>query len=239
MCVGKRATWMCVCVSLFLDCVWGNAPSETGGRSVVGGPDGGPAQISSTAPFPAEQACQSIASQAVLSFRPIDIILVIDNSGSMIEEIQAVQNNINVNFAQILDASGIDYRVIVVSKHGPLTNGSVCISAPLSGTNCNPVPAKPAFGNRFFQYDVEVGSLDSLATLLSSYDTPDALNPVPWGNWIRPDSLKTFIEITDDGSSMAAPEFEPALYAKQPAGIFGSDVERDYLLHSIIGIIEN
>ena len=234
----KHATWMCVCVSLCLGCIGGDAPSGKR-RPVTHFADAGPAEITGTAPFPPEQACQAIGSEAVLSFRPIDIILVIDNSGSMIEEIKAIQNNINVNLAQILDASGIDYRVIVVSKHGLLTDASICIKAPLSTTDCNPVPAKPAFGPRFFQYDVEVDGLESLATLLASYDTPNALNPVPWGSWIRPDSLKTFIEITDDGSAMSAADFEAALYSKQPAGIFGGDVQRDYLLHSIIGIIEN
>jgi hypothetical protein len=240
MCASRLAVWACVCFSMSLGCICGTAPLGTSRPAVSGGDDAGSIDVTGlVAPFSSEQACRSIASEAVLSFRPIDIIMVIDNSGSMTAEIQAVQDNINVNFAQILDASGIDYRVIVVAKHGLNSDESVCISAPLSQTDCDPVPAKPAFGQRFFQYDVEVGSNNSLSTLLSSYDTPNALNPEGWSKWIRAESLKTFIEISDDGSAMTADQFEAALYAKQPAGVFGDGLQRNYLLHSIIGIIEN
>ena len=48
-------------------------------------------------------ACAQAESQATLVKEPIDIIVVLDNSGSMDEELDAVERNINVNFAEILD----------------------------------------------------------------------------------------------------------------------------------------
>lgn len=64
---------------------------------------------------------------------PVDIIIVIDNSGSMSTEIKGVQDNINKNFAAILENSGLDYRVILVAAYGKYTSQRVCIEAPLSG----------------------------------------------------------------------------------------------------------
>lgn len=228
----------CLCAWMSLGCVCGSATLGTGNPN--GREDGGESSDGiGVAPFTPEQACQALAFQASLSLRPVDIIMIIDNSSSMSEEIQAIQNNINLNFAQILNESGIDYRVIVVSKHGSVDNRFVCISAPLSGTDCDPVPPEPVFGARFFHYDVRVNSTDSLAALISSYDTPDSLNPVGWGSWVRPEALKTFIEVSDDTSVIGADDFEAALFAKQPAGMFGDTNERNYIFHSIIGIVAN
>ena len=58
------------------------------------------------------------------------------------DEIVAVQNNINTSFANIIDQSGLDYRVIMLSKHGRATNDqSICISSPLSGNGTCSTPA--------------------------------------------------------------------------------------------------
>ena len=62
----------------------------------------------------------------------------------MSQEIAEVQNQININFATIIENSGVDYRVIMLADFGENVNESVCISAPLSIGNCNPVPAMPA-----------------------------------------------------------------------------------------------
>ena len=52
------------------------------------------------------------------SRRPVDIIFVIDNSGSMADEIASVRKNIQTDFASIIEDSGVDYRVIMVSRFG-------------------------------------------------------------------------------------------------------------------------
>src|SRR5688500_15589855 len=51
--------------------------------------------------FDRGDSCATVSSEATLTKRPVDVIFVIDNSGSMPEEIVAVQNNINSIFAQI------------------------------------------------------------------------------------------------------------------------------------------
>ena len=107
------------------------------------GPLNGPDNGCSTTCEVLATACGTQEAEAELVAKPVDIIITIDNSGSMGEEIAGVQSNINVNFAQIIEASGLDYRVIMVSRFGNDSGEDVCIEAPLSGIpqgGCEPPP---------------------------------------------------------------------------------------------------
>jgi hypothetical protein len=186
---------------------------------------------------------------ARLEEKPVDIIIVIDNSGSMGDEIRSVEENINQNFTDIISSSGLDYRVILLARHGRSTGvENICISEPLSGTNCNPVPDQPVNSSHFFHYDRYVGSHDSMQVILETYNSadPHGFAPGGWSNWLRADAFKVFIEITDDspsgqlpdGSPADAVSFDAALLALQP-GHFGSAGRRNYVFHSIVGLLDN
>src|SRR5690606_19490982 len=102
--------------------------------------------------------CASTKSEAEVTSEPVDIIIVLDNSGSMEDELTAVESNINVNFANILAESGVDYRVILLSRHreGDRSESSsyatsICVEAPLSGLPSCP-SAQPILAPRFYQY---------------------------------------------------------------------------------------
>jgi hypothetical protein len=76
-------------------------------------------------------AMQSTEASAGLD-KQVDVLFVIDNSGSMGEEIAAIRRNIDQSFARIVEESRVDYRVLVLSAFG--TEGtSVCIEPPLAG----------------------------------------------------------------------------------------------------------
>lgn len=188
-------------------------------------------------------ACATQQAEAPIEHQPVDIIVTIDNSGSMQEEIDAVESNINVKFANILQASGVDYRVILVSRHerkGRQT--SICVTAPLSAnTVCPPTPDQPAFSDRFYQYSLKVDSLNSLSLLVDTFDAtvPDEfeLAPMGWGAWLRPTASKVFLEITDDNSTtMTAAEFVAQITGKSPQ--FGTAAAPKFIFHSIVGIGE-
>ncbi|WP_437637133.1 hypothetical protein [Sorangium sp. So ce854] len=153
-----------------------------------------------------DTACVATSLQADYEQRPADIIFIIDNSESMTEEIESVQRNINQNFASIIDRSGIDYRVIMLSRHGSSSlEQSVCIEAPLGSGSCSPVPSMPNSNPpHFYQYNLEVGSLDSLCiaidTLKGDMPPRGERTSAGWSQWLRPESLKVFVEITDDGT---------------------------------------
>ncbi len=72
--------------------------------------------------------CREVEDESTLEPVPVDIIITIDNSGSMTQEAAEVQANIN-NFAAILAASGLDYRVVLISE--PTGDTGVCVPAPL------------------------------------------------------------------------------------------------------------
>lgn len=195
-----------------------------------------------------DSACGSVRAQATLVKAPVDVIFVIDNSGSMQDEILAVQSNINTNFANIIQTSGIDYRIIMISRHGNANpDESICVQAPLaSNASCSPLPAQPGNTARFYHYSVEIDSHNSFSKIISTYNTADEFNLAPngWKAWLRPNAYKTFVEITDDENTTApqdtAAKFETALFALDTVNKpFGTAAKRNYIFHAIVGLVEN
>jgi hypothetical protein len=232
---------LCMCLSMFVGCICGRTPL---GRAAPGTADSETPDTDAgvlLAVFPKEEACQSVVPDPSLPARLVDIIMVVDNAGSMVEELAAVQSNINVNFAQRLDASMVDYRVILLSDYGEPSTKGLCFPAPLGGLPCSPLPSQPANGPQFFHYDVKVDGLNSLSLLLSTYGSTDG-NSYALGGWktlLRQDSLKAFIEITSGDPSMVAAEFEAALLATTPTGTFGDATHPNHIFHSIVGVAPN
>jgi hypothetical protein len=89
-------------------------PQEACDAGAENGPEGGCSADCTINP----SSCGLQSYEAEVVIRPVDVILIIDNSGSMTAEIKGVQDNINKNFAQIIEQSGLDYRVILLSQHG-------------------------------------------------------------------------------------------------------------------------
>jgi hypothetical protein len=226
----------------------------------------------------ADTTCGEQQSQAVIAEeRPVDVIFIIDNSGSMSSEIVAVERNINQNFAQIIEQSGADYRVIMITDHGA-SSLEVCIDQPLAAAPCSDstLPTgttlgAPANSPRFFHYDINVQSTDSVCLMLQHYLVDPVLGPFPqtgapasptgWNEWLRPDALKVFVEITDDRLSCSATASNPAwsfagtgdtlsaatrlarsVYSaiqSLSAEQFGTPAEPKFIWHSIVGIGDN
>ncbi len=213
-------------------------------------------------------SCVDIQVEGEAVTLPADIIFVIDNSGSMGDEIASVEQNINVNFAQIIANSGVDYQVIMLTDHGS-SSLEVCIGPPLANTaNCNGAPGEVM--NQFYHYDINVQSADSLCIALDTlYGTnnggePDeqALHPEGWSKWLRQNAVKVFVEITDDRVSCSwngntfndgndnsqsaqtsqaaamAVAWDQQLLQLAPAQ-FGTTAARNYQFYSIVGVIED
>ena len=189
-------------------------------------------------PSVVDQACAQFDQTASPAAKPVDVIFVVDNSQSMQDEIESIERNINKNFASIIEASGVDYRVLVISRHGKSAFKNICVGAPLSGTSCDPVPVNPANAERFFHYSERVSSHNSLDLILSTYRAPDmaGLAPQGWSAWLREGATKAFIEITDDEPDvLTATEFDEQLLGLTPPR-FGTPGSRQYVFHSIIGV---
>lgn len=238
----------------------GGEPNPMNGSGGLGGfVDGQPPPSGA---IKIEDACVIDEAQAELVEQPVDIILVLDNSGSMDDELQAVEENINVNFASILIDSDVDYRVILISRHrkdprdaNEPASTSICVSSPLSSlSTCPPESGEespsddgPIFSERFFQYSTKVESDDSFDVTLDTYLPPfedDDLEenydnaPLGWSEWLRPGAKKVFLELTDDNEDMSATTFVSELVNIAPEH-FGSDAQTpSFVFHSIVGLAE-
>ena len=190
--------------------------------------------------------CATEVYRADGSTRPVDVIVVLDNSGSMREEIDAIEEHINDSFASLLVEGGLDFRLIVIGTHGEGTvfDSDICVRAPLSGSTCDPVPSQPAISERFFQYDTEVQSDDAFERVLSTYRSGDrhGLAPDGWRQWLRDEAFKVFVQFSDDesqkefgGLAPTADHFDAALLGLAPPH-FGQPGSRNYRWHAIVGI---
>jgi hypothetical protein len=209
---------------------------------------------SSFVPVDESEACAVERADTVQFKEPVDIIVIVDNSASMEEELAATERNINENFASILEESQLDYRVIVLTLHRrvPRTGFGqsatmLCVVEPLSGlADCN-AAAEPSFTDHFFQYSTRIESDDSLDILLDTYEPPfdnadrgDEFGnaPLGWSDWLRPGIKKVFLELTDDNENMPPGEFVRALTELAPQH-FGADAEHpSFVFHSIVGLAE-
>lgn len=238
----------------------GGGGSGQGGNVGQGGGLGGDLGLGGNQGTGGIEACVATNAEATLEKKPVDIMFIIDNSGSMSDNIAAVQDNINVNFAAIIGASGIDYRVIMISQHGLVSGQDICVGAPLSTTDCNPVPSEPGQNPPiFYHYSVSTSSHNGLCQALNSYDGGLAdqfgYGPGGWKQWLRTEAFKVFVEVTDDGVTCSldgvsyddndnaadgmttAQKFDTTLLALDPEQ-FGTPDARNYVFHSIIGLKE-
>jgi hypothetical protein len=161
---------------------------------------------------------------------PVDIVFAVDTSSSMSAEIAQVKANINGSLADVLGQGALDYRLLMLATKG--TDAlAVCVAPPLGGPNC---------GSNLPLYRMvpqTVGSTNALSLLLSTYDGENPQHN--WSGFLRKDATKAFIVVTDDDSAMSAADFDAALLAKPPVGMFGDANQRKYVFYGIIGIDKN
>lgn len=161
-----------------------------------------------------DEECASQVTPAENKKQPADIIVIVDNSGSMDFEAVSVQDNLNTFSQQIID-SMIDVRVLLVSSYPGDGNG-ICIDPPLGSGGCNDNDTNAPL---FTHLDVRVASNDALEILLDQ-------QPL-WGPVLRPDAALHFMVVSDDESDLGALDFDTALKALSPT----------YALYKLHGIV--
>ena len=195
----------------------GGEPSGSLGTNDPSGWSGGPTDT-----------CAAQVTQA--NRAEVDIIVVIDTSGSMGEETDQVKQNLNA-FANSIGNSGLDYNVIMIAEKpvklpfmppGFMPPG-ICVQPPLAGPDC-------ADGPKFHHLDTEVASTNSLRIILDKFPS--------YSGWLRPTAYKVFIEVTDDNSALAYTTFDQELLAKSPQH-FGDSTARRYIFNAICGYKRN
>jgi hypothetical protein len=151
--------------------------------------------------------CASATGEAKLTGGGVDIIWFIDTSGSMSQETAWVQQNLN-DFASYIGAQNLDYRVVMIGK------SSLCVKPPLGGPGCTDGP-------RYRHVKETVGSTNGLEKIISTY--------AKWQDFLRPDTTKNFIAVTDDNSRKDAAWFNAELAKLTKPGFADG-----YVFHSIV-----
>ena len=134
---------------------------------------------------------------AMNRIQPVDIIIGIDQSGSMDEETRFVQQQIN-SFSQRILESGIDVHVALVATRPGANSGGMAGMGGGGRDNENPICVPPPLGGEdcadnapvFMQLDLEVGSHDVWDRILEAFPR---FQPI-----LRPEAKKHVLVITDD-----------------------------------------
>ncbi len=163
-------------------------------------------------------------TQAAATKVPIDVIIGVDQSGSMSDDIANVKANVN-KLSGFLDKTKLDYRVVMMAKVGT-GKYDVCVPAPLGGASCASKPPTFRTSNQL------VASTNVLSLFLSTYSVTSG--DKQWADFLRKDALKVFIPITDDNSALKAADFDKQLLAK-PGGQFGTAAKRNYVVYPVMG----
>jgi len=167
-----------------------------------------------------DETCAAFSATGAVVQKPADIIVVVDNSPSMVDETNAVQENLN-EFSQQIVGAGIDVRVLLMTAY-PDPNAAesidtgVCIDPPLGGGGC---PLEDDNQPIFAHMQQIIGSEHALAKILSTYDN--------WKPMMRPDSVKHIIVVSDDDSYISAAEFDEQFRALDES-------YADYVFHGIV-----
>ncbi len=168
-------------------------------------------------------ACVTARSAAQKT--PVDVIVVVDQSASMYEEIEGVKASINV-LSLLLASTHIDYRFVVIGRTGTSRPEELCVPPPLGGAGCG------ANGDTFRPVSHSVESHDALPVLLSTAEVKSGR--WAWRDVLRPEALKVIIPVSDDEAGISASDFDAQFLAKGH-GLFGTASMRRYVVYPIAG----
>ena len=126
-------------------------------------------------------ACTGSSAMVMEGNAPIDIIYVVDSSGSMSNEAERVQENMNA-FSSALGALSLDYHVVMIT-----TSSYVSVPPPLGGSE------------HYLLIDRPVSSHEPLQALLDEFPT--------YSSFLRRSAITHFVAVTDDESDVTAADF--------------------------------
>lgn len=161
--------------------------------------------------------CAAVSEEAELVPLPADIIVVVDNSGSMSFEAGEIQDRMNDFSSQII-ASGIDVHVVLVSSYPNAGNG-ICIDPPLGGGGCPLADNSPP---TFTHVNQSVGSHNAWQVLISTHGQ--------WSGAMREEAVKHIVVVTDDTSNMDWSDFDAQFKALDPS--YAGYVHHSVVCHS-------
>jgi hypothetical protein len=158
------------------------------------------------------QSCASVTETAKNTFQPVDIVIIIDNSPSMLDELNATRANMN-KFSKTISGSGLDHHIVLIScLPGDCDNDKfhgICIDPPLGKTGgCTAQPPADTNLPRFMHVSIKVPSTKGLERTISTHGQ--------WKSMMRPGAARHVVIISDDTDEYGAAQFNDALIKLDP-----------------------
>ena len=146
--------------------------------------------------------CNQFPIEAETRKVPTDLIIVVDGSGSMVEEAAGVEAQLNQAVARIV-REGVDVRVVLLARSQGSTQ--ICIDAPVGSGACPGDSNEPGFRH----VDADIGSWEPLRALVDFYPQ--------YADLLRPEARLQLVVVSDDNSfDMSAADFEVDFEALDP-----------------------
>lgn len=156
------------------------------------------------------EACAVATAEATPATLPVDIIWVIDTSGSMDQETDTVEDKINA-FAAFISRSNIDHHVVMIGS-----NTEVCVPAPLSSGGC---PDGDSDRYRHVRRSVDShNALELVSTLYPQYS-----------DFLRVGAQVHIVVVSDDESDWSASRFRVSMRDHRNPGFPGG-----FTFHSVV-----
>lgn len=147
-------------------------------------------------------SCESLDQISGIGLQPADIIVVVDNSGSMDAEAGFVQASMQPFSTQVFLA-GIDAHVVLISADNT-SDAGICLPSPTGSGSCPDDNNPPGY----LHIVDGVGSNDGLQKIIQHHAT--------WAPMMRATANKHIIVITDDDSDLSATDFNAMFLALDP-----------------------
>lgn len=169
--------------------------------------------------------CASLELRAEPTDRVADVVFVIDNSGSMTDEIDIVQQRMN-DFSQQISDADVDVRIVLISQEqgmelppgfALLGELGICIDAPLGSGSC-PDDSRPP---QYVHVPLTVGSFNSLEILLAQHAV--------WSAPLRSSAETAFVVVSDDDAwlvNAASPTHVASVFLEELEALDASLAQR-------------
>ena len=162
-----------------------------------------------------DDECAEVVEDADVGLEGADIIIAIDNSVSMANEIAEVQANMN-DFSTQIAGADVDPHVVLVSGFAHNSDSGICVPPPLGSGLCPMADHNPP---SYWRVGNWVGSHSALQRIVQHY--PD------YAPTIRDNAATHVVVITDDDSDWTVAGFDADFKALNPKFA-------DYRLHAIV-----
>jgi hypothetical protein len=140
------------------------------------------------------EVCDAFVVDGTPQRVPTDLVIVVDGSGSMVEEAAAVEDHLN-SLVTSMVAADVDVRVVLLARASGSTG--ICLDAPLGSGLCPADSNEPGYRH----LDVDVGSWEPLQVLIDEYPN--------YADMLRTGARRQLLVVSDDNSfALSAGAFE-------------------------------